>query len=143
MKALFLAVCFLLGCAPDQVPEKGYRISNYVQASEKSEPEFTILYKNSQGETLRITAVCQDTFGDYDRFCSQLRRNVGSVIPESNMDTVFTNADKRDLGYVEVVGEEHDLLAYNPTGLFNSKGSFNHCNKDCAFLAITKVQTVK
>lgn len=138
-------MCFLLicGCGTNQVPEKGYRISTYTRVSEKTEPEFTILYKNPRHENLRITAVCQPSFGNEDGSCYQLKRAVGTVIPEAKMFSAFSNADKRDLDYVEIPGDKPDLLVYNPNGLFDSKGHFIRCNKDCEFLGISRAELMK
>jgi hypothetical protein len=144
VKALYLTMFLLLGgCSPNRTPEKGYLISRYTQISDKNEPEFTILWKNLRHENLRITAACQPSVGINARPCGQLKRSVGTVIPDAKMFSVFSNTDKSDLGYVETLSGRPELLVYNPNGLFDGKGHFNHCNGDCEFLGISNIETVK
>lgn len=54
-----------------------------------------------------------------------------------------SNGDKRDLGYVEIPSDKADLLIYNPKALFDSKGHFSHCDRDCEFLGIDKAELLR
>ena len=137
-------MCLLLGaCSSSRTPEKGYLILRYTQISNKTEPEFTILWKNSRHENLRITAVCQSSVNNSARSCDQLKRAIGTIIPDAKMFSAFSNADKSDLGYVEPLGDKPDLLVYNPNGLFDAKGHFIRCNDDCEFVGISNIEIVK
>jgi hypothetical protein len=133
----------MLGCSSNRTPEKGYLISRYTRISDKTEPEFIILSKNSQHENLRITAVCQPSLGNNARSCDQLKLALGTVISDAKMFSVFSNADKSDVGYIGTTDGKPDLLVYNPNGLFDAKGQFSHCNDDCEFLGIINVEMLK
>src|ERR1022692_975771 len=84
-------MCLLLGgCSSNRTPEMGYLISRYTQISDETEPEFTILRKNSRHENLRITAVCQPSIGNNARSCDQLKRAIGCAVKGAGPQRGYT-----------------------------------------------------
>jgi hypothetical protein len=147
MKALLPMFCAVLLIACNQVPEQkpsssqavsqtaetGYRIVRYTQPVNEIQPEFTITQKD-----LTITARCKnDPYpGAKHVGCDQLKKAVGTVVPETNMGYVVLTPEL--LATVPRPVDQHRELYYNPHG-----GSSTPCEGDCEELMVTKVQSPK
>jgi hypothetical protein len=106
----------LVGCSHGP---NGYKIVSYSQPANEPQPEFVISHKNVQ-----ITAKCDNYNGSHVG-CDQLKKLVGSTLPETKMRYTFSG--------------DSDVLVYSPDERTKDCGQYGPCE----FLRINKVQIHK